>query len=217
MEQNPGPRQRAQTTPNIPKPPPKRKPQFPCGICERAVTWSRTKPSVACDDCNTWYHKSCLGMSSQIFRGIKPDTPWQCDRCGIPNFMDSTLFYHPVVPLANRYSALSEPDQLDDEPGSHLHTSSPKVAQYLPKDIPHIKNTLRILVVNTQSIFKKRHTLALTTESISPDIIVATETQLTGTTSNPEFLPPGYHTISRTGRDENISNGHGGTLKRRNP
>ena len=212
MEQNPGPCQRAQTSPNIPKPPPKRKQKFPCGICERAVTWSRTKPSVACDDCNTWYHTSFLGMSSQNFQGIKPDTPWQCDRCGIPNFMDSTLFYHPEVPLANRYSALSEPDQLDDKPGSPLHTSSPKAAQNLPKDIPPTKNTLRILVVNTQSIFKNHHTLALTTESISPDIIVATETQLTGTTTNPEFLPPDYHTISRTDRDENISDGHGGTL-----
>jgi len=126
--------------------------------------------------------------------------------------MDSTLFYYPEVPLANRYSALSEPDQLDDEPGSPLHTSSPKAAQNLPNDIPPIKNTLRILVVNTQSIFKKRHTLALTTESIFPDIIVATETQLTGTTTNPEFLPPGYHTISRIDRDENISDGHGRTL-----
>ena len=192
VEQNPGPRQRAQTTPSIPKPPPKRKQKFLCSICERAVTWSRTKPSVACDDCNTWYQKSCLDMSSQIFQGIRPDTPWQCDKCGIQNFMNSTLFYHPEVPLANRYSVLSEPDQLDDEPGSPLHTSSTKAAQNLPKDIPPIKNTLRILVVDTQSIFK-RHTLALTTESISPDIIVATETQLTGTTTNPEFLPPDYH------------------------
>ncbi|KAK2171561.1 hypothetical protein NP493_1044g00017 [Ridgeia piscesae] len=88
--------------------------------------------------------------------------------------MDSTLFYHPEVPLANRYSVLSESDQLHDEPGSPLHTSSPKAAQNLPKDT---KNTLRILVVNTRSIFKKRNTLALTTESISPDIIIATETQ----------------------------------------
>ncbi|KAK2178348.1 hypothetical protein NP493_546g02014 [Ridgeia piscesae] len=86
--------------------------------------------------------------------------------------MDSTLFYHPEVPLANRYSALSESDQLHDEPGSPLHTSSPKAAQNLPKDIPPTKNTLRILVVNSQSIFKKCHT----TESISPYIIVATET-----------------------------------------
>ena len=82
-------------------------------------------------------------MSSHIFQGIKPDTPWQCDRCGIPNFMDSTLFYYPDVPLANRYSALSEPDQLDDKPGSPLHTSSPKAAQNLPNDIPPIKNRLR--------------------------------------------------------------------------
>ena len=209
MEQNPGPRQRAQTSPNIPKPPPKRKLKFSCGICERAVTWSRTKPSVTCDDCNIWYHKSCLGMSSQIVQGLKPDTAWQCDRCGIPHFMDSTLFYHPEVPLANRYSVLSESDQLHDEPGSPLHTSSPKAAQNLPKDT---KNTLRILVVNTRSIFKKRNTLALTTESISPDIIIATETQVTGTTTNPEFLPPGYDTISGTDRDENMSDGHGGTL-----
>ena len=105
---------------------PKRKPKLPCGICERAVTWSRTKPPVACNDCNIWYHKSCQGMSSQIFQRIKPDTPWQCDRCGIPHFMDSTLFYHPEVPLANRHSALSEPDQLHREPGSPLHTSTPK-------------------------------------------------------------------------------------------
>ena len=87
------------------------------------------------------------------FQEIKPDAPWQCDRCGIQNVMDSNQFYHSEVPLANRYCALSEPDQLHDEHGSPLHTTSPKHAQNLPQYIPPISNTLRILVVNTQSIF----------------------------------------------------------------
>ena len=104
---------------------PKKEKKFPCGICERAVTWSRTKPSVACDDCNTWYHKSCIGMSSQICQGIKPDTHGNAIGVGYQiswiSPCSTTQRCHWLIDTA-LYLSLT-------------NSSSPKAAQNLPKDI----------------------------------------------------------------------------------
>jgi hypothetical protein len=44
LETNPGPR----------------RPKFPCGICSKACKLE----CIACDDCEQWLHKSCIGMST---------------------------------------------------------------------------------------------------------------------------------------------------------
>ena len=35
---------------------------FPCGLCEKPVTWSTE--GVCCDDCSMWHHKSCIDLCS---------------------------------------------------------------------------------------------------------------------------------------------------------
>ena len=46
VEPNPGPR----------------RPKYPCGICKKACKGGQ--PCIACDDCDKWVHKTCLGMST---------------------------------------------------------------------------------------------------------------------------------------------------------
>ena len=74
IEDNPGPRQ----------------PKFPCGECGKAVTFivantrklalakTRSKRlAIACDDCNTWFHADCLGMSLNCYNAVAhPDASW---------------------------------------------------------------------------------------------------------------------------------------------
>ena len=38
--------------------------KYPYGECARAVKFGS---SIACDQCNEWYHQECAGMNSTIF------------------------------------------------------------------------------------------------------------------------------------------------------
>ena len=38
-----------------------RAPKYPCGECGKGVRWGK---SIACDECDTWFHKDCLQMTS---------------------------------------------------------------------------------------------------------------------------------------------------------
>jgi hypothetical protein len=53
IEPNPGPR----------------RPKFPCGICGKACKTG----FIACDDCEKWIHKSCLGMTPAEFSDVEMD------------------------------------------------------------------------------------------------------------------------------------------------
>jgi hypothetical protein len=59
-----------------------RAPKHHCGQCGKAVTWQTS--GIGCDQCDTWYHKDCLGMSTQIYQGLH-NVSWYCDICGLPN------------------------------------------------------------------------------------------------------------------------------------
>lgn len=74
IEQNPGPR----------------RPRFPCGICTKACK----DKVIACDDCDTWIHKSCLGMTTEEFDKLgNSEATWSCPSCAKPN-NSSTILYH---------------------------------------------------------------------------------------------------------------------------
>ena len=65
IESNPGPRQ----------------PKYPCGICTKACKTG----CIACDDCDTWIHKECIGMSiTELSRIGHSEASWTFQSCSKP-------------------------------------------------------------------------------------------------------------------------------------
>ena len=64
-----------------------RTPKYPCGKCGKAVAIN----SIACDICNTWYHRECAGMNSTIFESYVKNSEIEGEfaQCGIPNISNS--------------------------------------------------------------------------------------------------------------------------------
>lgn len=79
---------------------------YPCGYCERCVNWSHL--ALCCDECNIWYHKSCLELATDDFRNIEANhTVWFCFKCFTPNYSDR-IFNSFYISTSNQYSVLSD-------------------------------------------------------------------------------------------------------------
>ena len=192
--------------------------KYPCGICGKACVWSRTVRSVACNSCEKWFHKNCLGMSSAVFEGLEQtDVSWYCCGCGLPNF-NSSLFEdlsstntcstpnHLVSP--NRSTTPSHnqtrtSNSFNSSIGSPLHASSPSTRRRQPLS----KKKLRILVINFQSITAKREALWALLEYADPDVVLATETWLNTTIAEREVLPASYRFLARRDRTNSTYGG----------
>ena len=61
---NPGP---SKAKPNV---------KYPCQICYRAA--KRGQDCIACDSCNGWFHKTCLGMSEEVFNALAQHDSCSC-------------------------------------------------------------------------------------------------------------------------------------------
>ncbi|VDI67772.1 Hypothetical predicted protein [Mytilus galloprovincialis] len=76
IETNPGPRQ----------------PRFPCTICQKACKLE----SIACDDCDKWTHRNCIGMSTTEFSNLgKSEDTWTCPSCSKPNNSSTKIYFIP--------------------------------------------------------------------------------------------------------------------------
>lgn len=206
-------------------------PKYPCGVCNKAVRWSRTRKAVACDNCDTWYHTDCMGMSPETYDGLnRSDITWFCAKCDTPNYSSSFLDSY-ISETENRFDALSnnntDPAQasnsthfstrlcssesesdrtsVDSDIGSPIQQSSP-----VNKNIRR-KNTsrpLKVLSANLQSMNAKKESFWESVESSQPDIIIANETWLKSSMSSCEMMPPGYNAPIRKDR----ADGYGGVL-----
>ena len=76
IETNPGPR-----AANI----------FPCGLCDRPVTWSRE--GICCDNCSIWHHCSSIELCSTDYELLqRSNVQWMCCKCDSLNV--SSFAYH---------------------------------------------------------------------------------------------------------------------------
>ena len=157
-----------------------RQPKFPCGECNKAVTWSTKRLAVACDDCNTRYHVDCLQMYTASYNAVaQPDVSWHCCSCGTPHFSSSLFDSTQYIP-ANSSSPSTSDSQCSSfcdipvDAATPLSTSSPTK----PAVSPLLTNSLRILVLNFFSLPAKRELFWNAVDTCNPDIVLGCETWL---------------------------------------
>ena len=80
-----------------------RSPEFPCGLCHKAVTWRQC--GVARDTCNTWHHTTCMHMSSTTYESLH-NISWHCTSCRIPQFSSSFSNFTTSININNAFSSL---------------------------------------------------------------------------------------------------------------
>ena len=66
-----------------------RKNVFPCGYCERDVSWSHS--AVYCDACDIWFHRSCHSISVSTYNNLDEES-WRCFKC--LTFMSDSFSFH---------------------------------------------------------------------------------------------------------------------------
>ncbi|KAL8612269.1 hypothetical protein ACOMHN_038181 [Nucella lapillus] len=103
---------------------------FPCGYCEEPVT--SYCDGVACDNCDVWYHTSCISMCSSDYALLqRSNVQWICPKCDSIN-CDSFTFHSYELSCSNYYNPLSEDNTTIDSISSHplvfspLRASSPR-------------------------------------------------------------------------------------------
>ena len=132
-----------------------RAPKYPCHICSKACTWSTTVFSVACNNCELWHLKHCLNMNTQTYEAL--DISWYCCNCGLPNF--NTCLFENFVELSIPINTTTDTDGsiLDiSTMGPPLTTSTPKNKPKQQARNKITKRSLRLLIINFQSISSKR-------------------------------------------------------------
>ena len=59
--------------------------KYSCSECNKPVRYGR---SIACDNCNKWYHKSCIEMCTIVYDDCYTGNcklEWECCNCAIKN------------------------------------------------------------------------------------------------------------------------------------
>ncbi|XP_069106616.1 uncharacterized protein [Argopecten irradians] len=194
-----------------------RTPRYPCGTCNKAVTWKSS--AICCDSCNTWYHVDCQGMNPSFLKYMDHSgVSWDCIQCGLPNFSSTLFDNNTSINTSNRFSQLDTDTDLNTQniptsPGPPTASSSPIKHN---KDVTRknkFNQPIRIATINFQSISNKKPDLEQILHSLKPDIIIGTETWLNNTTSSYEYFPIQEYTVYRKDRKQNKKGqSHGGVL-----
>jgi len=191
VEPNPGPR----------------KPRFPCTVCQKACK----EDTIACDDCDQWMHKTCIGMSTTEFSEIgKSEGTWTCPSCSKKNNSSMKIYHVPSEDNNSSLNISTNPLLLDSisevsmpsTSGSSIYSPSFSSTSFNSTDIPIMssspkpakpkptaKKTLRILNINFQSLRKKGKLLETIIDSTDPDVIIGTETWLDPNIKSSEIIP----------------------------
>ena len=198
---------------------------YPCGYCEQNVGWDCGNRAICCDECNIWYHQSCLNIGvSEYEQFANTSISWICCKCNTPN-LSSFTFRSFDITSTNTFSQLSF---LDDSlnsskfrptlvsspnkdykdtsvqscPSIDLTTSSRNSLLY-PQKIN--QTNLRILTLNCQSIRNKSQELSAILDYIKPDVVCGTESWLDENIGDSEVFPTNTYKVYRN--DRNLEGG----------
>ena len=63
--------------------------KFPCGTCSKVA--KEFTDCICCDNCNIWFHKSCLDMSLATFdyHCLSKSLTWICPSRHFPSFLNN--------------------------------------------------------------------------------------------------------------------------------
>ena len=108
----------------------------PCGECNKPVGYGRY---IAYDNCNKWYHKSCIKMHTIVYDCYTENSKleWECCNCAIKN-----ISFSPFNHLLYSDHFISSP----------ICSSSPNITTKKAKQ-------LRTMTINLQSIWGKKEEL----------------------------------------------------------
>ncbi|VDI33330.1 Hypothetical predicted protein [Mytilus galloprovincialis] len=112
IETNPGPK-----TANV----------FPCGLCERPVTWSTE--GVCCDCCSIWHHRSCIELCTTDYELLqRSSVQWMCCKCDSLNVSSFTYHAYEIENISYYEPLTTDLSFMDSFSSSFspLVTSSPK-------------------------------------------------------------------------------------------
>ena len=84
-------------------PGPKCKSVYPCGYCGHNVDYGAK--AICCDNCDIWFHKSCVSMSSTMYSELNSVEDRFCYRC-FTHYCDTFHAYGYSVHTSNSFSAL---------------------------------------------------------------------------------------------------------------
>ena len=201
--------------------------RFPCGVCEKPCR--SNQDCIACDSCDQWFHRKCMNMPLEVFKGITQNVSWLCTHCGLPNF-STTLFDTQLsdsIVIENSFSSIGDLSSdsadyseritsptstgnvsslLSDSFGSPMQASSPRSTRNRQQKT---KDSLRVLIMNFQSIKAKKTPFWLLLSESDPDIIIGSETWLRPGIFEREVIPSGYHIVARRDR---LDSAHGGVI-----
>ena len=176
--------------------------KWPCGACSKSVF--RTN-CVQCDECDKWFHTDCLKWNSETLESIK-NISWYCDTCVLPKCTSSffsSLSFGSLNSKSSSYQStfnISNPSAATLPKPTPISASTPKKSTRANLDQPtqpKFPNSLNFLIINFQSLWKKRVELANTVSESKADIIIGTETWLSPETKNSELLLDEYDIFRR--------------------
>ena len=86
-------------------PGPKYSSTFPCGYCQEQTNFDTR--IIACNECDMWYHKSCLDMGTQTYDNLDDNSiVWICPHCDVPNY-EGSFFKSYELDTFNQFSILA--------------------------------------------------------------------------------------------------------------
>ena len=148
----------------------------PCGSCNKPVR-NHHLAVGPCDSCNKWQHIDCIGISEEEYSILLTQSfNWNCPSCEASS-------EHP-----ENDESSSQSNQTEAEKHQKKSNRKSKINR---------KDSLKILLMNFQSISNKTAELEHLIQHHQPDIIQATETWLKPDTSTSEIFPEGYTVFRR--------------------